>query len=82
MRTRREVISPVPRSGSLETGDLLRPGCLKARRGRSVPVIRVFGIYLALSTDMKILTAALCVFDVMVVGYDLHQIISMASFWT
>jgi hypothetical protein len=35
-----------------------------------------------LSGGMKILTAALCLFDVMVVGYDLHQIISLASLWT
>jgi hypothetical protein len=31
---------------------------------------------------MKILTAALCVFDVMIVAYDLQQIASWASLWT
>jgi hypothetical protein len=31
---------------------------------------------------MKILTAALSVFDVMIVAYDLQQIASWVSLWT
>jgi hypothetical protein len=32
--------------------------------------------------SMKIFTAALCVFDVMIVAYDLQQIAAWASLWT
>lgn len=44
--------------------------------------IRDNGIHLACLPGMKILTAALCVFDVMIVAYDLQQIASWASLWT
>jgi hypothetical protein len=44
--------------------------------------ISKIGIYLAISAGMKIVTAALSAFDVMIVAYDLQQIAAWVSLWT
>ena len=70
----RDVVRPGPRAIDGE-------GVKRTARTNRPPTIRISGITPAVFCEMKILTIGLCVFDAMLVAYDLHQITSWVSLW-